>query len=89
MLCVVASFAVGIHSAGDVQTVTPLQANTVERTGDVNLDGMFDEFDVIEILHFVSGYKKPTEQQLQADPTRDGRFTLDDALLLLHDLAAQ
>jgi len=89
ILCVAASFAVGIHTAGDVRTVGSLQANTVERTGDINGDEIFNEYDVIEVLHFVSGYAEPTEAQRKADPTDDGQFTTDDAVLLLHDLAAR
>lgn len=85
---VVGSFALGIQSAGDVTPIAPLEAHVTTVTGDMNGNGILDPLDVAEILEVVQGYEQPTPEQLASDPNADGQLTIDDALRLLHDLAA-
>lgn len=85
-LSVVASFAIGMRTAGDVQTITPSEAVGTRVTGDMNADGIVNVADVIEILEVVRGYKQATTEELSVDPNGDGVLTVDDALRLLHDL---
>lgn len=88
LLCVSGSFAVGVQTAGDVQTVAPTEATGTEVTGDMNGNGLVDEEDVTIILEIAKGYRDATPEQLRVDPNGDGRLTIDDALRLLHDLAS-
>ena len=46
-LCVVASFALGIQTAGEVQPVTLIEAGSISRAGDVNGSGELDLDDVV------------------------------------------
>ena len=88
LLCMISAFGLGIHSAGDVRTIAPLEANGIIQQGDVNLDGVVNMNDVILILATVQGEAPaPTAQQLQADPDGDGHFTVKDALSLLRRLS--
>lgn len=87
-LSVTLSFAIGIQTAGDVQTISSIEAEDPRITGDMNADGRVDERDVIEILEVVRGYEEATPEQLLADPNGDGSLTVDDALRMLHDLSA-
>ena len=87
-LCVVASFALGIHTAGDVAPIASLQASGPAREGDMNNDGAVNIEDVIEVLEVVRGQKKATAHHLRVDPNTDGQLTIDDALTLLQTLAA-
>ncbi|MBI3336049.1 hypothetical protein HYZ98_00595 [Candidatus Peregrinibacteria bacterium] len=86
MLCVVGSFAVGIRTAGDVRTISPLSAETLELPGDIDDNGKIDYVDVIRILEIAQGYREPTPRELHADPNGDGVLTVDDAIALLHEL---
>ena len=86
VLCVVASFAIGLKSSNNVRTIASLEAVGSRLTGDINGDSQISLADVIETLEIVRGYKEATPDQLKADPNGDGRLTIDDALRLLHDL---
>lgn len=86
-LCVVGSFALGIQSAGDVRTISHLQAaSTYALPGDFDFNGKKDVNDVIVLLELVQGYAETTPEHLKADPNADGALTVDDALSLLHDV---
>lgn len=85
-LCVAASFAIGIQSAGEVQPISLIEAGSPNRTGDVDGNGSVDVQDAIQILEMVQGYRSPTSDQLMADPNGDGALTLDDALRILRTL---
>lgn len=88
-LCVVSSFALGVQTAGDVQTVAPSEAGGIRLTGDVNGDGTVTVQDVIDILEVAQGYEEATSAQLQADPNADGHLTVEDAMRILQDLASR
>ena len=88
-LAIVSSFAIGIQTSGNVETIAPSQANDMLITGDINADQMVDIQDVIEILEIAQGYEEATPQQLRADPNNDGSLTVDDAVRLLHDIASR
>jgi len=83
-LSVTASFALGIQSAGDVETVTPLEASTAQTIGDVTGDGIADSRDAAMILEIALGYRDAQPAQLKADPDGSGELTVEDALLILH-----
>ncbi len=87
LLAVISSFAVGIKSAGEVKTVSPMEASSTRLNGDINSDGMIDKTDVIAILEVARGYKEATPDQLLADPNGDGQLTIDDAIRILNDLS--
>lgn len=87
MLCLVSSFAIGIKSAGEVQPFTIIEAGGMTQAGDVDENGTVDLQDVILILEFTKGYSVPSPEQLKADPTGDGQFTVDDALRILSTLS--
>lgn len=87
LLAVISSFAVGIKSAGEVKTVSPMEASSTRLNGDINSDGMIDKTDVIAILEVARGYKEATPDQLLADPNSDGQLTIDDAIRILNDLS--
>jgi hypothetical protein len=86
-LAVISSFALGMKTAGDVQTVAPMEASGIRIAGDINNDGVVNTQDVIAILEVVRGYKQATPDQLQADPNADGSLTIDDAIRILNDLS--
>jgi len=89
LLCMSASFGVGVKTTGDVQTVDHLQAEETARvTGDMNGDGKVDLLDVIEILEIARGYKAETAEHRRVEPNGDGAVTVDDAIKLLHDLSS-
>ncbi|MBI2117422.1 hypothetical protein HYT95_00850 [Candidatus Peregrinibacteria bacterium] len=88
-LCVVASFALGIHTAGDIAPIASLQADGPAREGDINDDGTVNVQDVIEILEIVRGDRQATAHHLRVDPNADGQLTIDDAIHLLQTLAAR
>jgi hypothetical protein len=87
-LLVVSSFAIGIRTAGDIETVAPSEAGGIRLAGDVNNDGALSVLDVIDILEVSQGYEEATPEQLLADPNADGRLTADDAMRVLQDLAS-
>lgn len=86
-LCVAASFAMGIRSAGDVETIEPLEASTAQTVGDMNSDGIADARDAAVILEIALHYRTAETWQLKADPNQDGQLTVEDALQILHDAA--
>ncbi len=87
-LAIVSSFAVGIRTAGDIETVAPSEAGGIRISGDVDNDGRLTVRDAIEILEVSQGYEEATPVQLLADPNADGRLTADDAMRVLQDLAS-
>lgn len=88
VLCIVASFSLGIRTSGDVQTIAPTNAADSVLEGDMDGDERLSVQDVILILEIAQGYANPTLRQLQADPNGDGKLTIDDAVSVLHDIAA-
>lgn len=88
-LCVVASFAVGIRTSGNVQTIAPSEAGGINMKGDMNTDGTVTIHDAILLLDIAQGYTEPTAEQLLADPNGDGQLTVDDAVRILHDVASR
>lgn len=88
-LCVVSSFALGVRTAGDVQTVAPTEAGGIRLTGDVDNDGHVTVQDAIDILEVAQGYEEATPEQLLADPNADGSLTVEDALRILEDIASR
>lgn len=88
-LCIIASFAFGIHTAGDIAPIASLQADGPAREGDINDDGTVSLQDVIEILEIVRGQLPVTAHHLRVDPNTDGKMTIDDAIHLLQTLAAR
>lgn len=86
-LAVVSSFTLGIKTAGDVRTVSPMEASGTRIAGDINNDGIVDTRDVIAILEVARGYKEATPDELLADPNGDGSLTIDDAIRILSDLS--
>lgn len=86
-LAVISSFALGLKTAGDIQTVAPMQASGTEVTGDMDASGFVDIRDAITILEIVRGYRSATPEELLADPNGDGMLTIDDAISILHDLS--
>lgn len=85
-LCMAASFAIGIQSAGEVQPISLIEAGSPSRVGDVDGNGIVDVQDAIQILEVVQGYRSATPDQLLADPNGDGALDLDDALRILRTL---
>ncbi len=87
LLCMTASFGVGVQTTGDVQTIDHTNANDVARLpGDMDGDGAVDLEDAIVTLEIVRGYKAASVDQLKNDPTEDGNITIDDAIKILRDL---
>lgn len=89
VLSVISSFTLGIKTAGDVETISRSAAGGITVTGDMNGDGLIDEFDVIKMLEISQGYEEPTADQLLADPNNDGAITVEDAIRILHDIASR
>ncbi|MDD5623749.1 MAG: hypothetical protein PHI23_03500 [Candidatus Peribacteraceae bacterium] len=87
-MCVVASFAVGIRTAGEVQPITLIEAGSTAQQGDMDGSGSIDLQDVISILEIAQGYHTPSPRELLADPNGDGQLTVDDALRLLRQISA-
>ena len=84
-LCLLASFGMGIRSAGEMESIAALQAKeALAVSGDMTGDGKVDRDDVVVVLEIVAGYARPTAAQLNADPDRDGTLTVKDALTILH-----
>ncbi len=87
VLCMTASFGVGIKTTGEVQTVDHTAAEETQViTGDMDENGKTDMNDVIVMLEIVRGYQIATPSQLRAELTGDGQISIDDALQLLRDL---
>ena len=85
-LCIAASFAIGIQSAGEVQPISLIEAGSPSRVGDVDGNGSVDVQDAIAVLEMVQGYQTATPDQLLSDPNGDGALTIDDALRILRTL---
>lgn len=86
-LAIVASFSLGIKSAGEVQPISLIEAGSIELPGDVDGSGEVTVRDAIIILEVAKGYAKATPEQLRADPNGDGVLTVDDAIRILRDLS--
>jgi hypothetical protein len=87
VLAAVASFAVGMRTAGDLQTVQWSSADDGTLQGDVNADGTVDVADAIAILEIAQKYRVPTVRELEADPNGNGALTVDDAIRVLRSLS--
>ena len=85
ILCVSASFGLGIRTAGDVHPISQSEAQEARIPGDVDGNKTVDIRDVIRILEIAQGYEEPTADELSADPSPDGELTVGDALKLLHE----
>lgn len=87
LLCMSASFGIGVKTTGDVQTVDHLQAEeTVRLTGDMNADAVVDLADAIVVLEIVRGEESASPEQLLVEPTGDKAVTIEDALRILRDI---
>lgn len=87
LLCMSASFGIGVQTTGDVQTIDHTNAEEADGvTGDMNGDGTVDLKDAIDMLEIARGYKPATAQQLRNEPTEDGDITIDDAIRILRDI---
>jgi hypothetical protein len=86
IVAVLSSFTLGIKTAADVKTVSPMEASGSRISGDVNNDGVVNTLDVIAILEVARGYKDATPDELLADPNSDGQLSIDDAIRILSDL---
>lgn len=89
IVSVVSSFALGIRTAGDVETVAPLQAEDMRMAGDINGDHTVDVRDVLIVLEIAQGYSEAAPEELLADPNGDGQLTVDDAMRMLRDIASR
>lgn len=87
VLAIGTSFAVGLNTSGDVQTVSPLEASSTRIPGDIDNNSVIDTRDVVVILEIEKGYKTATPDELLADPNADGQLTIDDAIRILNDLS--
>lgn len=88
--CVVASFLIGVQTAGEVQTFEAIEAEDavpIAITGDVNGDGDLSIEDALLVLEVVQGYRTPTREQLLRDPNGDGQLTVDDAQHILRTIS--
>lgn len=88
-LAIVSSFAIGLKTSGNIQTVAPIEASATTVSGDVDADGIITVRDAIAILEVANGYKDATPENLLADPNADGQLTVDDAIRILHDLSVR
>ncbi len=86
ILAAVASFGVGLKTAGTLETVPWSSADDDVVRGDVHEDGAIDALDVIAILEIAQGYRTPTISELEADPNGNGDLTVDDAIRVLRSL---
>ena len=89
VFCLTGSFAIGMHTAGQVQPVHLIEAGGTLQAGDVDGNGIVDILDAIEILEIAQGYSTATPDQLLADPNNDGVLTVDDAIRILSLLSLQ
>lgn len=86
LACIASSFSIGIHTAGDVQPFTLIEAGSTNLSGDMDDNGAVDIQDVIIILEIVQGYREADATARSADPNGDGRITVDDALRILSNI---
>ncbi len=89
LLAVVASFAIGLQTAGDVRTIQLSSATDNIHAGDMNADGSVDINDVTIILEVSQGYRTASVAELEADPNGNGELTVDDALRVLRTLSSR
>lgn len=88
LLAVVASFGLGMETAGDLHTIEWSSATDGVR-GDMNADGTVDERDVIVILEVSQGYRPATPDELSADPNGNGVIAVDDAIRVLRSMQSR
>lgn len=80
ILAVVGSFSAGIQTSGDVRPIDAMEAHEpTPVAGDMNGDSTVDVRDVLAALDIALGTVQATPMQLKADPTPDGRLTVEDA----------
>lgn len=96
LTCMVAAFAVGMRTSGDVQPVQKSQAALVQVMvtrgavrGDMNGNGILDLGDAIRIIDIAEGLEQGTVADIKSgDVNGDGMLTVTgDALPILHRLA--
>ena len=87
--CVGSAFSLGMHSAGNVQPVSLIEAGSTQQRGDINGDGFVDLGDVKLILEISQGYKEATVDQVKADPNKDGELTVDDAIRVISSITSR
>lgn len=85
VFAVTASFALGMQTAGDLQTISGSFATDAPR-GDMNADGTVDAADAIIVLEIAQGYRTATPQELAADPNGNGILAVDDAIRILRSV---
>lgn len=89
VLSMAMSFSVGMHTAGNVQPVTLIEAGGMEKPGDMDGNGIVNVSDAIVALEIVRGYRTAGAVELAADPNRDGEITVDDALRILSTISLE
>lgn len=78
------AFAIGIETAGEVRpVVSSTNASDTTFAGDMNGDGNVSLDDAEIALEIARGYREPTPLELSADPNKDYRITIDDALTII------
>lgn len=88
LLAVVASFSLGMETAGTLRTIEWSSA-TDGLLGDMNGDNTVDERDVIVMLELSQGYRSATPDELAADPNGNGVIGVDDALRVLRSMLSR
>lgn len=85
-LAVIASFGLGMQTAGDLRAIDSSSATETLR-GDVTGDGTVDARDATLILEISQGYRDATPTELAADPNGNGALSVDDAIRVLRTLS--
>jgi hypothetical protein len=93
VLSIIASFGLGIRSAGEIRTLEHSEAaqDTADilqhQKGDMNRNGMYDVNDAILMEERILGYARTTQQDvLDGDMNADFKLTGQDLLALLHKI---
>jgi hypothetical protein len=94
VLSIIASFGLGIRSAGEIKTVQNTEAaaetaNLTQRArGDINANGLLEIRDAILMEERILGLAQVTRQEiLDGDMNGDFKLTGQDLLALLHAIA--
>lgn len=94
VLSIIASFGLGIRSAGEIRTLEHIEAATESASltqrprGDVNGNGLLETRDALLMHERIMGLVEATRQEvLDGDMNGDFKLTSQDLLALLHALA--